>query len=424
MPRCVVLTPFPIAVPKHGGQVRAASMANALRHAGWQVDAIGLYHAHFFPPEEWGVLDIVIADPAVSRRALDDLLFADLHVARAAAADPATVRQLRTILTRLQPDIVHVEHPWDWLVLQQAMPSGKRPRIVYSSQNIEWRTRPPMFELGLKRSGADRFVEATRLLEEEFARTADLVLSISDVEAEAIAADSQRQVVYVPPVSDLAGTSTEIHAAYIRAARESRCRYAALMGSAYWPNVEGFFEMFPAGLGFLAPDERIWVAGSLGAALRSDPRFQDHLAINDSRCRSWGYVSEADKASFFAAASCVIVPVLLGGGAKLKTADALASGCPVITTSHALEGYGPLVQDMLGQGVYVADTPRAFRSFIRQALGDGLVGCPIEMIKRVSPARLSDTLSGLYHAILGPEPDPSGSGPAAGRSVVGAAVEA
>jgi hypothetical protein len=70
--------------------------------------------------------------------------FADLHIARAAAADPGTVNQLRIVLTRLQPDIVHVEHPWDWLVLQQALPSGKRPRIAYSSQNIEWRTRPPI----------------------------------------------------------------------------------------------------------------------------------------------------------------------------------------------------------------------------------------------------------------------------------------
>ena len=149
---------------------------------GWQVDEIGIYHAAFFPAEEWGVLDIVIGEPSVSRRALGDILFADLHVARAAAADPGVINQLRTMIDRLEPDLIHVEHPWDWLVLHEALPRGKRPRIVYSSQNIEWRIRPPMFKLGLKGPGADRLVEATRLLEEEFARAADLVLSISDLE--------------------------------------------------------------------------------------------------------------------------------------------------------------------------------------------------------------------------------------------------
>jgi glycosyltransferase involved in cell wall biosynthesis len=400
MPRCLIVTPFPIAVPRHGGQVRAASIQHALRLAGWQVDAVGLYHADFFPPEDWGVLDIVIGEPSVARRALDDMLFADLHIARAAAADSDTVDQLRAVLTRLQPDVVHVEHPWDWLVLQQALPSGPRPRVVYSSQNIEWRSRPPMFKLGLERPGAARLVEATRLLEEEFARSADLVLSISDLERDVIAANSGREIVYVPPVSDLAQSFPAVHSAFSRAARESCCRYAALMGSAYWPNVEGVFSVFPDGLGGLAPDEQIWVAGSLGAALRDDPRFHDFQSINDSRLRAWGYVADADKASFFAAAACVIVPVYIGGGAKLKTADALASGCPVITTSHALEGYGPLVQDVLGRGVYVADSPREFRSLIRQALREGLAGCPPEIRERVSPRRLSDTLSTLFAAAI------------------------
>jgi hypothetical protein len=257
-----------------------------------------------------------------------------------------------------------------------------------------------LFKLGLERPGAARLVEATRLLEEEFARTADVVLSISDIEGEIIAANSGLEVAYVPPVSDLAWAPPAVHSAFSRATREGRCRYATLTGSAYWPNVEGFFTIFPNGLGFLARDERIWIAGSLGAALQSDQRFQDFLAVNDSRLRAWGYVADADKASFFASASCVIVPVHIGGGAKLKTADALASGCPVITTSHALEGYGPLVQDVLGRGVYIADTLRAFRRLIRQALGEGLVGCSSEVKQRVSPARLSATLSTLYTAAV------------------------
>jgi len=57
------------------------------------------------------------------------------------------------------------------------------------------------------------------------------------------------------------------------------------------------------------------------------------------------------------------------------------------------------VQDLLGQGVYVADTPRAFRDLVRQALRDGLPGCPPEVRERVSPARMAGTLAPLLDAL-------------------------
>lgn len=396
-PRCLVLAPFPLAAPRHGGQVRAASLVQALRVAGWHVDTAGLFHADFFPSSEWGALDIVVAGADVSRRAIDDLVFGDLHVARAAAADPGTVDAVRRLVARLRPDVVHVEHPWTWLVLEQALPAHGRPKIVYSSHNVEWSARPALFGIGLKRPGGDELVEATRLLETEFARQADLVLSISDLEAKQIAADTGREVAYVPPVSDLAHGQPHLHAAYAHAARQAGgVRYAALMGSSYWPNVEGFFKTFPHGLGFLAQDEQIWVAGGLGPALHDDPRHHDYRSVNDARLRAWGYVAEADKPSFFASAACVIVPVTIGAGAKLKTADALASGLPVVITPHALEGYGPLVTDALDAGVYVADTPRRFRELTRQALRGGLPGCPLSVRERVSHARMARELAQLY----------------------------
>jgi glycosyltransferase involved in cell wall biosynthesis len=397
-----VLTPFPIATPRHGGQVRAASIVQALRHTGWHVDTVGIYHADFFPTEEWGILDIVIDDPAVAHRVQEDTVFGDLHVARDAAADSGVINQLRMLLARLRPDIVHVEHPWSWLILQRALPPVDRPKVVYSSQNIEWSARQSLFELGLKRPGADRLVEATRLLEREFVRAADLTLSISDIEGALIAQDSARDVAYVPPVSDLAWGNPPLRAVFSRAARDSRCRYAALMGSGYWPNVEGFFTTFPNGLGFLGQDEQIWVAGSLGPAICADARYQDFQSVNNARLRTWGYVADADKASFFAAASCVIVPVHIGAGAKIKTADALASNCPVITTSHAIEGYGPLIQDVLGRGVFVADTPDAFRNLVRRALREGLPSCPAEVRSRVSLQRMAETIAPLYDRLLNP----------------------
>ncbi|MFC0410749.1 glycosyltransferase [Roseomonas elaeocarpi] len=402
MPHCLIITPFPLSAPKHGGQVRAASVAWALRHAGWQVDMAGIFHERFFPPEEWGPHDIVLQGDALADRALGDILFADLHVARAAARQPEVVAQLRRLLARLRPDMVHVEHPWDWLVLRQALPdSGPRPRIVYSSQNIEWSARAPFFRLGMKRPGDDALVLATRALELDFARAADLVFSISDLEAAEIEQESGRPVVYLPAVSDLAQPTSTAGGRFAREAGAAGIRYAATMGSAYWPNVEGFFDVFPQGLGFLAHDEQIWAAGALGRAIHEDKRYNDFRTINETRFRATGYVEDSEKAGFFAAAACVLVPVRIGAGAKLKMADAVASGCAVIATPHAVEGYGPLVAEAIDDGIYVADTPRDYRALVRRALREGLPGCSPAVRARLGLGHMAGIMVGALATLPG-----------------------
>jgi hypothetical protein len=178
------------------------------------------------------------------------------------------------------------------------------------------------------------------------------------------------------------------------------------MASAYWPNHEGFFQAFPDGLGFLSAAEQIWIAGSLGNAVRGDPRFAALKGVNETRTRMLGHLADAEKMAFYAAARCVILPVFIGAGAKAKTADAIASGRPVIATSHALEGYGPIVRDAVGHGIYIADTPDAFRRLTQAALRDGLQGCAPEVRARVSPARMSATMQAHLESLMRANPRP------------------
>lgn len=401
MPRCLVLSPYPTTRPQHGGQVRVDTIARALRRAKWEVVTCGIYSSDAFPVEERSPDDIVL-DASLSAPFRDDMLFFDFLVARAAASDAVVVGRVREIVERAAPDIVHIEHPWPWLLLREALPAGARPKLVYSSQNIEWRVRPPLFGLGLRRRGAEAHVEAVKVLEAEAAQSADLVVSISDIEAAELQQLASGPVVHAPAVSPLADLRALPAANQFAAvaAEAGTSAYAALVASRYWPNLEGFFDVFPEGLGFLKPDWQIWIAGTLGSALASDVRYQDFLSINASRTRLVGYLPEPDKPAFFGAAACVLVPVRVGGGAKLKTADAIASGRPVIATPHALEGYGPIVHDAIGCGIYVADTPREFRGLIRQAMAGQAPGCPDEVRQRVSPRRLSHILDRAYTPLI------------------------
>jgi hypothetical protein len=394
--RCLILASYPFRKPRHGGQIRAAAIARGLVDAGWQVVSVSIYPEAFFPPDQRGSKDIVLTDATVRDAAFGDLLFGDLIAASHAARDPGVVNRLRGLLRHLRPDIVQLEQPWLWLPLRKALKAVDQPAIVYSSHNIEWRMRPAMYQLGLRRLGSDARVAATHALEEKLWRRADLVLSISDVEGAEIAKESGRDVVYLPPASDVAEGGALGTNRFVEEARAAGIRYSGLLSSAYWPNLEGFFEMFPEGLGFLRPDEQIWVGGSLGEALAADPRYRDFQTINDTRMRQMGYIADVEKAGFVGAAHCVVVPVRLGGGSKLKTADALASGRAVISTSQGVEGYGPLVSSALGCGVYVTNSPEEFRALIRRALREGLPGCDQSIRAALRQQRLTETIGPLF----------------------------
>ncbi len=399
MPKYLQLTPYPIVRLKHGGQIRAASISTGAEAAGWTVRNVGIYPGIFFPSEEWGPLDLILESPELPALLSGDMAFADFHAARFAASDARTVAALRQAIDSFAPDVIAVEQPWGWLPLRQALAGRPMPKLIYSSQNIEWKARLPLLDQGsgldLRNAESDAMLAATRALEDDLAAAADLIFTISDLEGEEIARETGRAVVYLPAVSEFGPAPPPSPRA------KDAPRYAALMGSNYWPNVEGFFSLFPDGLGFLAPGEQIWIAGALGGAVRADPRFETFLSINESRLRALGYVAEADKAGFFADAACVIVPVTFGAGAKLKTADAIVSGRPVIATSHALEGYGPIATAALGHGIHVADEPAAFRRLIRRALREDLPGCAPAVRDQLRPAALAASWDRHARALIG-----------------------
>jgi len=401
----LIVAPYPLDRPKHGGQVRAATMMSAIQLAGWQVDGLGIYFSGFFPASERGPLDIVIEAPELQKSAMADIVFADFHAARSAASDRNAIKTLEATIQRLMPDLIHIEQPWPWLLLREALPSRHNIRIVYSSHNIESKARRPLFHLGMKNASSEKMLEATRLLEDELARTADLVVSISDIEAVELERASGRPAVYLPPVSKMGATKrNSSHKRFAQEARAAGCRYAAIMGSAYWPNVEGFFSIFPEGFGFLAPGEQIWLAGTMANSVSADERFQRFLSINESRTRILGYLDDAETEGFFSAAKCVVVPVKFGAGAKMKTADAIASGLPVIATEHAIEGYGPIVKSALNRGIYVADTPKTFRRLMLNALREGLPGCSPEVRAQVGLEAMARTWAHYANGLIGRSP--------------------
>jgi glycosyltransferase involved in cell wall biosynthesis len=105
------------------------------------------------------------------------------------------------------------------------------------------------------------------------------------------------------------------------------------------------------------PDLSLKVVGRLPGpevnALGRDPRIEVTGAVSDVR-------------PFFSAATAVVVPLLSGGGTRLKVLDAMAAGRAVVSTSIGCAG----IEVVPGRDVLVADGVEAFAAATSRVLND------------------------------------------------------
>jgi glycosyltransferase involved in cell wall biosynthesis len=118
----------------------------------------------------------------------------------------------------------------------------------------------------------------------------------------------------------------------------------------YAPNADGLIwfcqEIWPR-ISQARPNARLDVVGlhppARVAALDQLPGVQVTGFVPDIRDKLWS-------------ATICVVPLLVGGGTRLKILEALAAGCPVISTTIGAEGLS-LID---GQHLLIADTPEQF----------------------------------------------------------------
>jgi glycosyltransferase involved in cell wall biosynthesis len=77
-----------------------------------------------------------------------------------------------------------------------------------------------------------------------------------------------------------------------------------------------------------------------------------------------GYV--ADPMPFWTGASVLAVPLLSGGGVRVKILEAMASGVPIVSTTIGCEGLAARA----GEHLLVADTPTGFAEACARLLAD------------------------------------------------------
>jgi polysaccharide biosynthesis protein PslH len=229
-----------------------------------------------------------------------------------------------------------------------ALMAGQGLEFVYLAHNVESSLRPtlPHFRRSYGSERALRRFERRLLLSAQEA----WMPSRRDVQL-AFELAPQASLRYVPNVVDVAsipagpGHVTEPRAMFVG-------------DYSYPPNVHA--------LQFLISEvmPRVWVALPEAELLA----VGHHLVLppgTDPRVRPVGFVARIDDA--YALASCVVVPLLEGGGSPLKFVEALAHGLPVVATGRAASGLE------VDDGVHYrrAEGPQAFADTLVDVLRNG-----------------------------------------------------
>jgi glycosyltransferase involved in cell wall biosynthesis len=185
-------------------------------------------------------------------------------------------------------------------------------------------------------------VRTTRELERKALRRAGQVVVVSDLDAHTLGVSAT----VVPNGADLPGQPTT---------RDADGTVLFVGALKYAPNREA--------VAWWA--DSIWQAGMPPLTVLGSGN--EHLSTELQHHPSVRFVGEvAAIGPWLSGAAVVAVPLVHGGGTRLKVLEALAWGRPVVSTSKGVEGL-PVVD---GQHVLLADDPPAFRSALTRLAAD------------------------------------------------------
>lgn len=398
--RVLLIAQYPIKKPAHGGQVRLRGIMDALSRMGCDVGHMGIYPDFNFDAEHRGPLDTIISDEEFNEAYFAEPLFGDLTITSFALSRPALCNQIMDRIVSYSPEVIWLEHPFLYPLLAEVRSHRSMDfGLIYSSANDETKLKRILVESPSTPGTRDPdLISTVAALEEDVIRNSDLIVCINDEEAAGLTAKGHTAA-FLP-----ATTTLDFDTSVRPPARDAE-PYVAYAASSYWLNVDGFLETFSEGLGFLTYGQKLGIAGSCCDAIQNDARFKRHETLNSTRADFRGFLSESDLLEFYLNAKAVINPVTSGAGANLKTADALASGRPVISTSKGLEGFRSIVGEALGAGVYEARSPLEFRRLVRSALAGELRPPQRSLSMKFRTAALGENLEPIFNGWRGDAPE-------------------
>lgn len=321
--RILIVSPIPTHPPNAGNRARLLSFVDAFRSLGHEVV---LLHVQIEPGDPAALMDywgdryvslpyrIPRKPMTVWRRKLGSLVRSDtLRYALSIDAwyDPVIDRAVRDITMGARFDAVMVEYVFLSRALRSVNGSVKK---LLDTHDVFTRRHLRYLQQGLR----PRWFSTTRRQEARALARADVVVAIQEQEADVFRSMTDRPVVTightVRSMEKPTGTGTAGRMLFV--ASDNQINVAA---------VETFMESVLPRIRERVEDAHLVLAGTVC----------DHVGEHPGVVKL-GVVE--DLAETYADAQLVVIPLTMGTGLKIKTAEALGFGRPVLTTDVGAEG--------------------------------------------------------------------------------------
>ncbi|HTJ73169.1 MAG TPA: glycosyltransferase [Verrucomicrobiae bacterium] len=371
--KILVIAPYPIASPRHGGQKRTKALVDNYRTFVRDVKFVAVFHKASYPDFE--AEDIPLGQ-IENLNLIDKKPYAmDQIIGKAINNDTHVRSQFAKVLQEYAPDIIHVEQSFLYEGLSVLLNElNLHPFLIFGSQNIEHTMKAAIYEgQVIPEKEKQELIEETRRVEERFSKEADLVVAVSASDADELRKMGAKTLVIAPNGIETTHPTSESLAYWNDFKRREGVRQMiGFVGSGHPPNYTGFLDVVGEDTRFLPDDAKIVMAGGVSEYFKATYSYN----TPKKHAKLWagiipvGFLDEDILTGFIASCDVIILPITSGGGSNLKTAEALLSGKKIVATDYAFRGF-EAYQKL--PNVRRANEKSDFQETLKEALKAGVI---------------------------------------------------
>jgi glycosyltransferase involved in cell wall biosynthesis len=369
--RVAIVSPHPVHTADSGDRIRSLQLAQALRDGGVDVHVLAYAWDAESPPD--ATTHYTAGRPAGGLARL--AWRARLGWSR--RTDPFAIHRtpglhdrMRALVDEVAPDVVDFQHSFTWF-------ATGRPSVV-TIHNVDSQRFAGF--ASVSRRQYDTAVHT----EKAAARNADAVVVFSELDAQRLAAHAAPRALHVVPLGSDPGEP-------LPPPRAELTTIAYVGSFDYAPNVEavrllrGQWDAISAATGV----RRLLVVGRRAAEhFRTDGEMEVRSDVPSVRAA----LVDAD---------ALVVPLVAGGGVRVKIIEAFRLGLPVVSTALGIEGLGAVDGVHAAVAADVAGLPAALARIgpveVRSAMADAARDL---WDRSFSPRHMAERMTLVYRSVL------------------------
>lgn len=372
--KIIILGCYPINPAIHGGQKRITAILDKYQQLGHEVKYISICSPGYTKYSDYDFL--VNNETIKTLGSLPNPTFSEIKICQEAINDSNIVKKIKNSISTFNPTIVIYEQGYVYTFIKNfpdqlgllGLP------IIFSSQNVEWIMKKDIaLSSGCSEKEIEPYINEIKEMERELLEISDYTLAVTQNDADLLKqlCSSANIIVVQNGINRPNPTEKAINFWKQFYQKHQIKRKIVYVGSDHPPNLLGFINLID-GVGFLPYQDKIIIAGGVCNAFKRLCKDSEDLKYSTFKNRIilTGVLGEEYLQGLIATADVIILPILVGGGSNLKTAEAIISEKPIVTTSCALRGYDKFLHFA---NIYIADNPQDFQNKILQALDTLLV---------------------------------------------------